>query len=71
MPFTFLALLPKKYRLFVFNWIVPATIIRATFGGAETKGLVALPEYGGEAILAVTVVFAFIVLARTPAHSDA
>jgi hypothetical protein len=70
MPFTFLALMPKKYRLFVFHWIMPATVIRAGFGIAETKGLVVFPAYGGEAILAATFVFAFILLARTPAQSE-
>ncbi|ODT67853.1 MAG: hypothetical protein ABS75_22700 [Pelagibacterium sp. SCN 63-23] len=70
MPFSYLALLPKRYRHFFFNWIFTATVIRAAIGIAETKGVVSFPSYGGEAILAATFVFAFILLVKTPSQSN-
>lgn len=66
MPFSYLALLPKRYRHFFFNWIISATIIRAAIGIAETKGFITFPSYGAEAIIAATFVFAFILFVKTP-----
>ncbi|MFC3705608.1 hypothetical protein ACFOOL_12665 [Devosia honganensis] len=70
MPFSYLALLPKRYRHFFFNWIFTATIIRAAIGFAETKGVIAFPTYGGEAILVGTFVFAFILFVKAPSQSN-
>lgn len=69
MSFSYLALLPKRYRHFIFNWIITATIIRAAIGIAETKGGLTFPSYGGEAILIATFLFAFILFVRAGSQS--
>lgn len=70
MPFSFLALAPKRIGIFIATWILSATIIRAAFGLAESKGVITFPSYGEASILLATFVFAFIRFVKSPASDD-
>jgi hypothetical protein len=70
MPFSFLALAPKRVRLFFGTWMLSAIVIRVAFGFAEFKGLIIFPSHGEASIYLATFIFAFIRYVKSPSSDD-